>query len=426
LQRFGGRGGKRIQAEALNVPAREFMRKALFLLLALVFSPALLPAQQSAPEQKSAPEQPSASAPPSATEQKSVPDQPSAPVQQGQSTVTEEIAARINNAIITRADFRRGREQMLSELRQQAGANADAVFQQRQKDVLRDLIDQQLLLQKAEELGVTADVELVKKLDEIRKSMHANSMEDLEKLAKEQGISFEDFKRNIKNGIITQQVIGHEVGSRIQVTDADIAKYYEEHRTELNRPEQVRLSEILVAPTPGKEKETDPVQVAAAETMANELLKKLRAGESFEETARKFSNGPTAQQGGDLGYFRRGMLAKELEDKTFSLKPGEMTDVVHTRQGFVILKLTEHQQAGLPPLDQMHSQIQEMIYVQRVQPALRTYLTKLREDAYVDVRQGYIDTGASPNAAKPIYITVARPSAADAKGKKKKKQSHNF
>ncbi len=359
------------------------MRKVLSLLLALILLPALLPAQQS--------------------------------------TVIEEIAARVNNAIITRGDFRRSRDQMYTEIRQQAGINADAAIKQREKDVLRDLIDQQLLLQKAEELGINVDVELVKRLDEIRKQMHANSMEELEKVAKEQGISFEDFKQNVKNNLITQQVIGREVGSRIQITNAEIEKYYREHRAELNRPEQERLSEILIAPTPGKDNEADTLQIAAANMMAQELLKKLQAGASFEETARKFSNGPTAAQGGDLGYFRRGMLAKELEDKTFSLKPGQMTDVIRTKQGFVILKVTEYQPAGVPPLDKIRTHIQDLIYMQRVQPALRTYLTKLRDEAYVDVRQGYVDTGASPNASKPIYTTTASASTPSAKTKKKKK-----
>jgi peptidyl-prolyl cis-trans isomerase SurA len=359
------------------------MRKVFSLVLALIFSPVLLPAQQS--------------------------------------TVVEEIAARVNNGIITRTDFQQAHDQMVTEARQQAGNNADTVIRERDKDVLRDLIDQQLLLQKGEDLGINADMEMVKRLDDIRKQMHAESMEDLEKLAKEQGVSFEEFKQKVRKGLITQQVIGREVGSRIQISSAEVEQYYKEHQAELGRPEQVRLSEILVAPTPGKEDVRDPIQVAAAETMANELLKKLREGASFDETARKFSNGPTAQQGGELGYFRRGVLAKELEDKTFNLKPNQITDVIHTKQGFVILKVLEHQAAGLPSLDSIRPQIQEMIYMQRVSPALRTYLTKLREEAYVDVRQGYTDSGASPNATKPIFTSTPVSATTTAKKKKKKK-----
>ncbi len=100
--------------------------------------------------------------------------------------------------------------------------------------MLRDLIHQQLLLQKAADLGIMADTELVKRLDELRKSMHADSMEDVEKAAQAQGISsFEDFKQNMKNNILTQRVIGQEVGGDITVTSQEIQQYYDQHKTDM-------------------------------------------------------------------------------------------------------------------------------------------------------------------------------------------------
>jgi peptidyl-prolyl cis-trans isomerase SurA len=337
-----------------------------------------------------------------------------------ESTVIEEIVARVNNAIITRDDLRRGQETMENEVRQKAPGTADQVIKDREKNVLRDLIDQQLLLQKAQDLGISGDVDLVKRLDEMRKQMGANSMEEMEQLARQQGVSWENFKQTLKNNIISQQVISREVGSRIQISQAEAQKYYEEHRADLNRPEEVRLSEILIsgATSPGKEFDQT---VGAAQTKADDLLKQLRAGASFPELARENSKGPTAAQGGDLGYFKRGMLAKELEDKTFALKAGEMTDVIPTKQGFVILKVTEHNAAGVPPLDKVQGQIQEMLYVERIQPALRAYLTKLREDAYIDVRQGFVDSGASPNQSKLVYTTASTSDTSTPAKKKKKK-----
>lgn len=347
-----------------------------------------------------------------------------APLLAQQSTVIEEIAARVNNSIITRTDIRRGREHMIDDLRQQSGGQvSDAAVREREKDLLRDLIDQQLLLQKGKEFGITGDVELVKRLDDIRKQMNLSTMEEMEKVAQEQGISFDEFKQNIRNSIVTQQVIGREVGNRIQISNADIEQYYNEHRAELDRPEQVRLSEILIATTTrsgGREVEGGPEVVAAAEAKAKDVLQQLRAGGSFEDLARKVSSGPSAGDGGDLGFFKRGILAKELEDKTFSMKKGEISDVIRTRQGFVILKATEHSAAGLPALDRIRGQIQDRIYMQRVQPALRTYLTKLREESFIDVRQGWVDSGASPNQSNLIYTTG--PSTGEsAKVKKKKK-----
>ena len=338
-----------------------------------------------------------------------------------ESTVIEEIVARVNNAIITHADLRRGQETMENEVHQQSPGKADSIIKDREKNVLRDLIDQQLLLQKAQDLGISGEVDLVKRLDEIRKQMGASSMEDMEKVAQQQGVSFENFKQNLKNSIITQQVISREVGAHIQISQAELQKYYEAHRADLDRPEEVRLSEILISGSTSQGNDLDQA-MAAAQAKADDLLKQLRAGTSFQELARNNSKGPTAAQGGDLGYFKRGMLAKELEAKTFDLKPGEITDVIPTKQGFVILKATEHNASGVPPLEKIQGQLQDMMYVERVQPALRVYLSKLREDAYIDVRPSFVDNGASPNQSNLIFTTVSSDAkSTTAKTKKKKR-----
>jgi peptidyl-prolyl cis-trans isomerase SurA len=336
-------------------------------------------------------------------------------------TVVEEIIARVNNQIVTRAEYLRSKEQLKQEAQQQDPANADKIVGERDKDVLRDLIDQQLLLDKGKDLGITADTELIKRLDEMRKDMHMDSMEDLEKAATSQGISYEDFKQNLKNQIITQQVISREVGSRMNVSKEELQQFYDEHKSQMEQPEQIRLSELLIAGKKDKAPPADEQQeLAAARAKADDLLGQIRKGAAFDEIARKNSDGPTAAQGGDLGYFKRATLAKELEDKTFAMKPGEVSEVIQTKQGFVILKVTEHQQAGVPPLSAIEPKVQEAIYMQKLQPALRAYLQKLREDAYIKVADGYVDTGASPNQTAPIETTAKESGAKELKKKKKK------
>src|SRR6202142_3788574 len=337
-------------------------------------------------------------------------------------TVIEEIIARINNQIVTRAEYLRSKESLKQEAQQQDPANAEKVIAERDKDVLRDLIDQQLLLDKGKDMGITADTELIKRLDEMRKDMHMDSMEDLEKAATSQGISYEDFKQNLKNQIITQQVISREVGSRMNVSKEELQQFYDEHKTQLEQPEQIRLSELLVTKKKDKAPPADEEQeLAAARAKAEDLLAQIRKGAAFDEVAKKNSDGTTAAQGGDLGYFKRATLAKELEDKTFAMKPGEVSDVIRTKQGFVILKVTEHQQAGVPPLREMEPRVQEAIYMQKLQPALRAYLQKLREEAYVVPSPGYVDTGASPNQTAPVETTAKEAGAKELKKKKKKK-----
>lgn len=329
-------------------------------------------------------------------------------------TVIEEIIARVNNDIVTRSELEHSREEMRQEVRQQYGDRANTVLPQREKDVLRDLIDQQLLLQKAKDKGITGDTELIKRLDEMRKQMNLSSMDELEKAAKEQGVSFEDFKQNLKNQILTQLVIRNEVQPKIQVTKEEEKKFYDEHQKELEHPERVRLSELLVSTE--KVEPGDQAGLAAAQQKAQQLLEQVRGGAAFDEVAKKNSDGPTAAQGGDLGYFKRGTLAKELEDKTFAMKPGDASDVVRTKQGFLILKVTEHEQAGVPALKEVEPQIADQLYMQKLNPALRDFLTKLREEAYIDIKPGYVDSGASPNQTKPVFTS------APAQGPKSKKR----
>ncbi len=135
--------------------------------------------------------------------------------------------------------------------------------------------------------------------------------------------------------------------------------------------------------------------------------------------AKQYSDGPTSAAGGDLEYFKRGTLSKELEERVFAMSPGGYTEPVRTNQGWVILKITEHQSPGIPPLKEVESRVQEQIYMTKMQPALRDYLTKLREDAYIDIKAGYVDTGASPNETKPVYTTATTEGSSKAKKKKK-------
>ena len=345
--------------------------------------------------------------------------------------VVEEIVARVNNEIITRSEYVRSRDQLKQEIQQQESSNPDRAFADKQNDVLRDLIDQQLLLQKGKDLGITGDTELVKKLDEMRKQMNLESMEDLEKAAQAQGASYEEFKQNLRNQIITQRVIGQEVGSKLSMKKEDELKFYNDHRAEMERPEQVRLSEILVAPKPaaqplgpdGKPQPPSEADTAAALTAAQakaqDLLEQIHKAGNFAELAKKNSDGPSAKDGGDLSYFNRGTLAKELEDKVYALKTGEVTDVIRTKQGYVILQVTEHQMAGIPPLKEIEPRIQDALYMQRLQPALRTYLTTLREQAFIDIKPGYVDSGASAKQTKPVETTTKEVAAKTLKKKKK-------
>ena len=323
----------------------------------------------------------------------------SAPASPYGGATVEEIIARVNDQIITNSDYDRAMKELDQEMRQR-GATMQEISDAH-KDLMRNLIDQQLWLSKGKELGITGETELINRLNEIRKQYNLASLEDLEKAAREQGVSYEDFKANIRNGIITQEVMRDEVGRHISITPGEVERYFEAHKQDYAQPESVRLSEILVS-TSGKGGEEDAQTVAAALAKANDIEAKLHAGGDFSQLAKSFSDGTTASEGGDLGSYKRGQLAKVFEDQVFTMKAGQYTEPIRTKQGYVIFKVAQHSPGGIPQYKDVEQDVEQAYFTSKMEPAIRDYLTKMREDAYVDCcKMGLVDTGASPN--KRIY-----------------------
>ena len=286
---------------------------------------------------------------------------------QSKDTVVEEIVARVNNQIITLSDYQKAAQGLAEEVAQDCQNctqdQLQAQTKERQKNLLRDLIDQQLLIERAKDMGINVETDLVKRLDEVRKQNNLATMDDLEKAVEKQGIVWEDYKQQMRNGLLTQEVIRQEVGGRMDIGTDEVKKYYDAHKQDFVRPEQVELSEIFLS-TEGK----TPEEIAAIKTKADDLHKRIVKGDDFAELAKRYSEGSTAQDGGDLGTFERGQLAPQLEDAVFKLDKNGITDVIQTKTGFEILKVNEHYQAGLQPLDKVSEQITNVIYKQKMDP----------------------------------------------------------
>ena len=308
--------------------------------------------------------------------------------------VVEEIVAKVNGDIITKGEIERSRQQIEAELKQQGlnGAALEKAVTERQNDALRDQIDQLLLVQHGKDLNINVDSEVTKRIAAIQLDTKIADPDKFHDYIREQTqMPFEDFRQKIKEQILTQRVIGQEVGSKINVPHAEIEKYYEEHKKEFVREEQVFLSEILIS-TEGKTAE----QAVQAEKRAKDLAARLRKGEKFGELARQYSDAETKENFGQLPPYKRGQLRKEIEDVVFKEKKGYITDPIKMPNGFEILKIEDRYEAGQAPLADVENEVQEKLYMPRMQPKVREFLTKLREDAFLEIRAGYIDSGAAP------------------------------
>jgi peptidyl-prolyl cis-trans isomerase SurA len=387
----------------------------------LVIFGTLCAAMQLACVNLAAQEKPVAAPPQQTKPQTTVARKPAAPVMPAPGTngkTVEEIIARVNNEIITRSEYEKAKNSAEEDAKQECGSKCTpeqlrADIDDRQKNVLRDLIDQSLLVQRGKDMGVSVEPEVIKKLDQIRIQNNLGSMEDLEKAVSGQGVNWEDFKNNIRNGILTQRVIGSEVGSHINIGKDEIQKYYDAHQKDFIRAEQVGLREIVVN-TAGKKDSELPDLKKKAET----ALQRVKDGEDFGEIAKRLSDGSTAKEGGFLGIYKRGELAKELEDVVFKMKKSELTDVLDTKQGYLVLQVLEHYDEGQQPLTKVENEIMDKLYSQRMEPALRDYLKTLREQSYVIIKPGYQDIAGGGNSE--IQEVSATPEASkNKKGHKK-------
>jgi peptidyl-prolyl cis-trans isomerase SurA len=386
------------------------------------------PDQQNQQDQQKKPklEQPDEAAPapdaaPAKTPTKPIVKAPvakAAPISPEGGTVIEEIVARVNNEVITKSELQHSIDTAEDSAKEdcQNRCSPDqlkSVTAERKQNALRDLIDQSLLVQRGKDMGLSVEPDVIKQLDAIRQENKLPDLDTLEKEVEKQGINWEDFKDNIRKGIITKKVISEEVGSHINITTDEIQKYYDGHKSDFVRPEQVALRSIEIS-TSGK----SDAEAADLRKKADTALKRIQDGEDFGEIAKRYSDGSTAKQGGYLGIYKRGELAKQLEDKVFAMKKNELTEVMETRQGFLIMQVLEHYDEGEQTLATVSDEIRNKLYDQKLEPALRDYLKTLREQSYVVVKPGYQDMAGGSNSE--IQEVSATPEVTKSKKGRKK------
>lgn len=316
------------------------------------------------------------------------------PVPAADIAMIEQIVAKVNADIITRTDLNRARREMEANLKQRGATPqqiAEAV-KQGENDVLRDRIDNLLLIQRGKDLNVTVDSEVTKYLGDLQRDNKIADPEKFQAWVREAtGMSFEDFKQEVKNGILTQRVIGQEVYSKVNIPKADVEAYYEKNKGQFLRKERVFLREILIT-TQGK----DAAGLAASEKKAKDLVVRARKGEKFADLIRDNSDAVTAKQGGALEPFEKGLLNPALEAIIWDKPKGTITEPYKVDAGWLILRVDDHQKEGQADLADVENEIRERLGATIMQPKVRTYLTELRSNSFLEIREGFTDTGAAP------------------------------
>jgi len=308
--------------------------------------------------------------------------------------IVDQIIARVNGDIVSQDELTRFAMEF-SKAMQEQGATQAQVQQEltaRQKDALRDRIDELLLTQKGKELNINVDSDLSKYMANLQRQSGVTDPEKFHDYIRQQsGRSFEDFQSETKTQFLTREVIGHEVGRHINISDKEVEDYYNAHKQDFVRDEKVFLSEILIS-TQGK----TPAAVLAAEKKAKQIAADASKGQRFSDLARDNSDATTAKEGGVLGGYKKGELTKQIEDAVWNLPKGGVTQPIKLPTGFEVFKVDDHTKAGLAPLSDVKPEIENQLYGPKMQPRVREYLTQLRRQAFLQIKSGYVDTGAAP------------------------------
>jgi peptidyl-prolyl cis-trans isomerase SurA len=294
--------------------------------------------------------------------------------------IKERIAGVVNGQPIT-----------LSEVEERKGPELARVLQQRpsaqrdkeRADLLRrgldELVDEKLIESEARTLGFDlTEEELQRGLEQLARQ---NSMEvaDFREALEQQGISWDTAREIVRRQQLTGQVLRFKVKPR-NVTDAEVQAAYAAMTKE---PEvEVHARHIFIATHEG----APAAQLAAGKARAEQAIRRIRAGETFALVAREMSDGPTARQGGDLGYFRRGLMLPAIEQAAFSLKAGEVSGLIKTGSGYHIVMVEDRRAVPPKPLEEMREEIRNRLANDSIMKERENFLSTLRKTAQIDLK----------------------------------------
>jgi peptidyl-prolyl cis-trans isomerase SurA len=283
--------------------------------------------------------------------------------------VEDGIIAIVNSDLIMLSEMKREvapeRERIQKEYR---GEALERRLKTMEYMALTTMIERKLQLQAAKTRGISVtDQEVLQTVHQMKQQGRAvdeTSPADL---------------KNIREQLILLRIVDRDVRSAVMVGDSDMKRYFQEHRDRFALSEEYTLSQILIRPR-------SPVDTAEAMEKVREVTARLKQGESFQDLALRFSDGPNAAGGGRLGLVRQGELLPAIERAIANLVPGGISDVVETPEGFSIVRLEDKKPKQFRPFEAVRTEIQRLVFQQKSEDAFHTWLTELKNKAYIEIK----------------------------------------
>jgi peptidyl-prolyl cis-trans isomerase SurA len=296
--------------------------------------------------------------------------------------VVDEVVAKVNDDIVTKSELDSEEQALLQQLYHDfSGADLDDRVAKAKKYLLRQLIDQKILIQRASHLF---DVNKMQDffLQQFMEQQNIKSEKDLEKLLAPEGMTLADWKKKLIEVFAPKQVLRAEVSDRIAISEKETRAYYDAHPDEFTVPTEATVREIVLTATPDNRDEVraraDSIRVRAA-----------APGADFAAIATEVSDAGTKSAGGLLGVVKKGDLAAPIEAAAFSVPVGEISPVIEVEHGFHILKIDARTDAGLKPFDDVKAEIESKLMNERFEVETKVYLKKLWSEATIWVSPKY-------------------------------------
>lgn len=297
--------------------------------------------------------------------------------------VIDRVAATVNGEVVTLGELTRraGSEwERVSEL--PAGTEKEKARAEVLRRVFDQVVSEKLFDAQARVLDVEAtDQQIDAAIAEI-KQRNTFTDEQLDRALEDQGIDRAAFRKQIKRELQTFSVLQYKVRNRVKVSDEDLRNYYQTHPQEFEGEEEVHVRHVFLPLPEG----ADAAETARVKAEGQKILQRLKTGEDFAKLAKEFSKGPSAADGGDLGWLRRGTIQKSLEEVAFALKANQVSGLVRAGPGLHVLRVEARRRGGAKTFDEAKEEIRTRLLEQQGETYRQQYIAELRKDALIDAK----------------------------------------
>lgn len=288
----------------------------------------------------------------------------------------DRVAAVVDDAPILLSEV----DERAEMIRERAPADRRAHLRE---DALEDLVADRLFAKQVKDLNLEVDdAEVQAAIDDVVQQNGFSGPDQLEAAVKAQGLTMAEYRANLKNQLSQMKLLNRKVRANVKVTDEDVKRRYAELVAADRGEEEVHARHVLIRVAP----EAAADDVERAREKADAIATRARAGEDFTRLAKESSEGASGEEGGDLGWFRRGEMTRELEDAAFHLKAGEVSAPVRTRFGWHVVQVIERRAVAPKPLEELAPELKERLYREEMDRQTQRYLDELKKAAVIEYK----------------------------------------